>query len=72
MTKKAKVIKKESPQSSTYLTHYTVLYRGRTYVETLQGPYKDRYNVGDIVQVATYKDKRGNLCIVMHKVLPRG
>ena len=41
-------------------------------METLQGPYKDRYNVGDIVQVATYKDKRGNLCIVMHKVLPRG
>ena len=62
------IVKKEQSPNVDYMTHYTLLYRGREYSETLEGKDKDRFNVGDKVIAETYKDKRQNLCFVLHGI----
>ena len=66
--KTAKVINKENSINCPWMIHYTILYRSKEYVETLQGEYKDKYNVGDSIEIETFKDK-GKLRIVFKKIL---
>lgn len=63
--KKAEVVRKEVSLNCPWMIHYTLLYRGREYIETLQGEHRDRYEVGDIIEVDTFRDNRGNLSFTL-------
>lgn len=67
--KVANVINKESPKSSPWLVHYTILYRGREYHETLQGEFKDRYNINDAIAVDTFRDRNQNLSFMFKNII---
>lgn len=63
------IIKKEKSKNVPYMTHYTLIYRGRPYIETLQGIDRDRYDVGDKVEVQTYRNTKQQLCFVLRRVV---
>lgn len=43
------------------MKHYTILYRGREYVETTKTYNAPTYNIGTMYICSTFKDRRGNL-----------
>ena len=67
--KTAKVINKENSINCPWMTHYTLLYRGREYTETLQGERKDEYSIGNIIEVDTFKDKNNSLNFMLKRIV---
>ena len=65
------ITEKQTSEGCSWMTHYTLKYRGREYNETLQGESKDRYEVGDIVTASTFRDKNQNLCFSLRKTINR-
>ena len=62
--KTAKIIEKEQSQACPYMTHYTLVYRGREYNKSLQGEEQNKFDVGDTVDIlSTYRSKHNNLCL---------
>lgn len=51
------IIKKEKSKNVPYMTHYTLIYRGRKYSEERSNFKPDRYVVGCTIPVEAYKSK---------------
>jgi len=62
------ILKKETGKNCEWMHHYTFVYRGREYVETLTNEFRDMYNEGDKVLADTYKYK-GTLMFFLKSVV---
>lgn len=64
--KTCKILSMEQSQNCRWIRSYTILYRGREYAESTDLYSAPIYEVGATYICDTYKDKRGNLRVIIH------
>ena len=67
--KTVKIINKENSINCPWMIHYTLLYKGREYTETLQGKHNNRYSINNIIEVDTFKDNNNKLNFIMKQII---